>query len=475
VARDLRKAALVATVVVLCGCAAPAATPGTPVDPGPVRPAAAGAALVAEGQALGQPMVLDRIPDGLVLQELHADVSDLSGGFESPRAALYGDPALADTLDGPVLLVGTSSGSAMIGGPPAAPPGDREVDLGDRDGWVVHDADRTWVGVVDPDSEDYVQFVVGRGLDEDALIAAAKGADFSTATATLAPDAVPDGLAPLLAGNPSDGPFAWPAGERFTLAGEEGTVVVSAVRAEPRLTTLWGLWTDDAAGTVIRGEPGSLGDMHGIKLGDEARGYVWAENGMVLSVIGLYGGERFIDAVLRDLRIGTAADLEVMRRGGIDRVPTAEDVGCREGTPIVTGVDGDLRWALGVEPEPKRAHTGAWSTCHWVNTLEAPTGGYGSWDLPPRGQIGLTGLELGQEVTNPGTVDRLVGGVAPPGTARVTVHIDGRIVDAVLAGPGPRPGEKLFGTYLRGLPSSVTGTPVVATAYDATGAVLATS
>jgi hypothetical protein len=466
VARGLRPAVLAAAVV-LCGCAAPAAPLRTPVDPGPVRPAAAGAALVAEAQPLEQPVVLDRIPDGLIIQELHADVSELSGGFEAPRATLYGDPALDDTLDGPVLLVGTSGGSANIGGP-AYYPGDGEVDLGDRDGWVVHDADRTWVGVVDPNSSDYVQFVVGRGLDEEALIAAAAGADFSGATATLAPDAVPDGLAPLIAGSPSDGPFAWPAGEQIKLMGDQGTVVVSAVRAEPRLAALWGFWTDDATGTLVRGQPGSLGDMHGILLGEDARGYVWAEDGMVLSVIGLYGGERFIDSVLHDLRLGTAAELEAMRRGGIDRVPTAEEVGCRAGTPIVTGVDGDLRWALGVEPGPG---AGGWASCHWVNTLGSPTSGYGSWDLPPLGQLGLTGIELGQ----PGDVslsDRLVGGVAPPGTARVTVLIDGRTAEAVLAEPGPRPGERLFGTYLRGVPSSPNGT-VVVTAYDANGAVLA--
>jgi hypothetical protein len=473
VARDLRKAALVATVIVLCGCAAPAATPGTPVDPGPVRPAAAGAALVAEGQALGQPMVLDRIPDGLVLQELHADVSDLSGGFESPRATLYGDPALADSLDGPVLLVGTSSGSAMIGGPPAAPPGDRAVDLDGREGWVVHDDDRTWVGVVDPDSEDYVQFVVGRGLDEDALIAAAKGADFSTATATLAPDAVPDGLAPLLAGHPSDGPFAWPTGEQFTLAGEEGTVVVSAVRAEPRLTALWGFWTDDAAGTVIRGQPGSLGDMHGILLGREARGYVWAENGLVLSVIGLYDGARFIDQVLNDLRLGTDAELEAMRSGGIDRVPTAQDIGCREGTPIVSGVDGDLRWGLGVEADP--ADPSIWSSCLRLITLDgAPNAGYASFDLPPVGQIGVTSVATGEGVATFGS-DVLIGGVAPPGTARVGVRdVEGLTVDAVLAEPGPRPGEKLFGTFIRGVPIVMNGQRLVVTAYDAAGTVLAT-
>jgi hypothetical protein len=466
VARDPRVVALVAAVV-LCGCAAPAAPLRTPVDPGPVRPDAAGAALVAEAQALERPIVLDRIPDGLVLQELHADVSELSGGFEAPRATLYGDPALDDTLDGPVLLVGTSGGSANIGGP-AYFPGDREVDLGDRDGWVVHDEDRTWVGVVDPNSTDYVQFVVGRGIDEDSLIAAAAGADFSGATATLAPNAVPDGLTPLIAGSPSDGPYAWPAGERFRLSGDSGSVVVSAVRAEPRLAALWGFWTDDAAGTLVRGQPGSLGDMYGIKLGEEARGYVWAENGMVLSVIGLYGGERFIDSVLRDLRLGTAAELEGMRRGGIDRVPTAEEVGCRAGTPIVTGVVGDVRWALGVEPQ--RAHAGEWSACHWVNTLEAPAGGYGSWDLPPLGQLGPTGLTFAY----PETEDRLIGGVAPPGTARVTIEIAGRTVDAVLAEPGPRPGEKLYGTFVQGLPSSGTTTPAVVTAYDARGAVLAT-
>ena len=376
--RNLRISVLVAAVA-LCGCAVPDTSPAKPADPGPLRPAAGGADLLAEAQPLEQPMVLDRIPDGLELRALQDDVGSQSE-HSSPLATLYGDPTLEDTLDGPVLLVGTSSGSAAMGGPPP-PPGDRAVDLGDGEGWVVQEADRIWVGVVDPDSTDYVQFVVGRGLEEGALIAAAAGADFSRTTPVLAPDAVPDGLTPLIAGSPSDGPFAWPEGEQFTLAGESGRVEVSAVRAEPRLAALWGFWTDDAAGAVIRGHAGSRGDLHGTLLGDDARGYVWAEDGMVLSVIGFGSGDQFVDDILRHLRVGTAAELDDMRRAGLDRVPTAEDIGCRAGTPIVTGVDGDVRWGFGAEP--------ALGASDRVVDLPVGTsfggrhGGNGSWDLPP--------------------------------------------------------------------------------------------
>jgi hypothetical protein len=413
-------------------------------------------------------MVLDQIPNGFALRTLQVDVGSQSG-HTAPRATLYGDPTLEDTLDGPVLLVGTSSGSAVLGGPP--PPGDRTVDLGEREGWVVHEADRIWVGVVDPVSTDYVQFVVGRGLDEEALIVAATGADFSTTTPVLARSAVPDGLAPLIAASPSDGPFAWPEGEQFMLAGESGTVEVSAVRAEPRLAALWGFWTDDAGGTVIRGQAGSVGALHGSPLGEDARGYVWAEDGMVLSVIGVGSGDEVVDDILRDLRVGTVTEVEAMRRAALDRVPTAEDIGCRAGTPIVTGVDGDVRWGFGVEP-PLDA-SDVWWTCQWTHPVADGTAGYGSWDLPPLGDLGVTTLELVQTVSRRAS-DLLVGGVAPPGSARVTVQIDGRTVEAVLAEAGPRPGEKLFGAYLPGVPSGATGTPVVATAFDATGVVLGT-
>jgi hypothetical protein len=466
---DLRKGRLSAFLVcaVLSGCASPTESTRAPADPGPVRPAAGGAVLEVDAQHLEQPVVIDEIPDGLILRELHYNVD--GADYEPLRATLYGDPTLADTLDGPVLLVGTSSGSAIIGGPPGGLPGEREVDLGGREGLLIHDADRTWVNV-DPQSwSDHVQFVVARGVSDDDLISAAAGADFSTATATLSEDAVPAGLAPLVAGSPTDGPYTYQ--EQIVLAGESGTVFISAVRADPRLAALWGFWTDDAFGTVVRGQPGSMGDMHGIYLADDARGYVWAENGLVLSVIAEGDGDRFLDQVVQDVRLGSDAELEALRRGGIERVPTAQDIGCREGTPIISGVDGDLRWGIGVEADP--ADPSRWSSCLRLITLDrSPNASYGSFHLPPVGMLGVTSIATGEGVATFGS-DVLIGGIAPPGTARVGLRdVDGLMVDAVLAEPGPRPGEKLFGAFIRGVPVVMNGPRLVVTAYDAAGVVL---
>jgi hypothetical protein len=64
---------------------------------------------------LEAPVVVDPVPAGLRVRELDGDqLSD----YVPSTATLYGEPTLADTLDGPVLLVGDSGGSANLGGPP---------------------------------------------------------------------------------------------------------------------------------------------------------------------------------------------------------------------------------------------------------------------------------------------------------------------------------------------------------------------
>lgn len=260
-ARPALALALATTVLVLMGCATGAGSPAPLGDNGPHRPAAGGAELVVDGQHLDAPVVLDPTPAGLRLTSLRHNPPD--DGHPPSRATLYGDPSLADTLDGPVLLVGSSSGSAIIGGPPLSAPGERRVDLGDREGWLVHVEDRTWVGIEQTESQDYVQFVVARGVSDEELIRAAETADFSTDTAAVAPGAVPEGLEPLIAGETTDGPYVYGAGESIRLLGDPYiNVYVHAVRAEPRLAALWGFWADDAAGTLVRGQPGSVGDMN---------------------------------------------------------------------------------------------------------------------------------------------------------------------------------------------------------------------
>src|SRR5687767_16008326 len=72
--RTRRFIALVVCAVV-SGCSSPAEPARAPVDPGPVRPAAGGAALVVDPQHLEQPVIIDAIPDGLIIRELEYNLA----------------------------------------------------------------------------------------------------------------------------------------------------------------------------------------------------------------------------------------------------------------------------------------------------------------------------------------------------------------------------------------------------------------
>ncbi len=390
--------------------------------------------------------------------------------YPPAMATLYGDPALPDTLDGPVLLVGSSIGSAVRGGPPDSPEGPRDVDIGDGTGFLVHDGNTTWVALPEFDN-DYVAFVIGRGLSDEQMVEAAEAADVSTDTATVAPAGIPAGLEPLLVSSPRDGPYLG-VGERLRLGTDSATIFVSAVKADPRLAALWGFWADDPGGTLVRGQPGSVGQMDGIGLGQGARGRVWAENGVVLSVIAYGGSDELIDQVVESLRIGTAAELEAMRLASITREPKPHEVGCPPGALIVSAIVDDYRWAFGVGVDPDYPDEGAQS-CSALITVDPSDGaGSGSFALAPLGQLsGMTSFADGPPDHPAGTT---VGGVAPPGTDRVTIlGPDGVSVDAVLSVNGPRPGERLFGQFFPGSSAGVDG-PYAITAFDAAGTVLAT-
>ncbi|RBY79947.1 hypothetical protein DQ240_21885 [Blastococcus sp. TF02A-26] len=461
------RTALLAAVLAagVTGCAETgddAAAPAPTAGVGPDRPGAGGDELVVDPLPLDAPVLLDRVPDGLLLTEFSYQAPD--AGYEPFRATLYGDPALTDTLDGPVLLVGTSSGSAQIGGPRYEAPG-QQVDIGGRTGAVVADGDRTWVVI---QSNDYVEFVVGRGIDDDELVEAARGADFESPTATVAPDAVPAGLEPLIAGGPPDGPGG--PGQHVFLLGETTWVSVVAVQADPRLAALWGFWADDATGTTVRGAPGSAGVLRGTYLGGpEAPGRVWAEDGLVLAVIATLDragqGADLVDQVVRALRVGTWAEFDATRRQLLERPPTRAEAGCGADSGFVSGVEGDHRWGFAVYAHSLSGQE-EWSACY----MDIGGGGGGGTLGPPP--------PVGEVAIHPG--GPIVGGVAPPGTARVTVTApDGSTHEAVLSDVGPRPGERVWGMFLPDLPPPATSsTPpyvfwsMTATAYDASGAVL---
>lgn len=464
----LRRGLAGLAVVLLAACGtAPTASPALE-DNGPDRPAAGGPELVVDGQALGAPVVLDEVPNGLGVWGVRYSRSE--DGYPPQRATLYGDPSFADTLDGPLVLVGTSEGSASLGGPPE-PAGDGEsVDLGSRDGFLKRSGDLTWIGIP---GNDYVEFVVGRGVADEELIRAAAGAQFTGDSTAIATDSIPAGLEPLISAGGRDGPYALDVGETLVLEVPDGShsrLIAYIVRADPRLAAIWGFWTADAGGTTIRGQPGSAGELVG-NPGDETEpARVWAEAGMVFSVQARGSAIPYLDTVVRSLRVGTEAELAAMRGATLEQAPTAEEIGCPPGSLVVSAVQGDLRWVFGVGTLPGNPVETS-ESCTALVTGEATIGGgIGSFNLAPLGQLssdtnGIGGLPSGQDGT-------ILAGVAPPETTRVTIAgPDGAVVDAVLSADGPRPGERLFGQFFPGDVAMFLG-PYVVTAFDASGAVL---
>jgi len=257
------------------------------------------------------------------------------------------------------------------------------------------------------------------------------------------------------------------------LTGDTALVRVFAVRADPRLAALWGFWAADAAGTTVRGQPGSVGDMDGILFGQGARGQVWAEGGMVFSVIAQGGPDELLGQVVASLRVGTAAELEEMRLGPVAREPTPADVGCPAGALIVSANEGAFRWAFGLGVDPAFPDLG-WRTCARVINPDGFAGaGSGTLDPAPLGQI--SEQTVGAAGAPPGSEGTIVGGVAPPGTEHVNIAGPTGVREAVLLPEGLRPGERLFGQYLLGPlgPTGISG-PFQITALDANGVVIAT-
>ena len=253
------------------------------------------------------------------------------------------------------------------------------------------------------------------------------------------------------------------------LQGDPHWVHVSAVRADPRLAALWGLWVEDATGTVVRGHPGSVGDLRGANVSDpEARGQVWAEDGMVLAVVvttsvdGTQAQDRdgVLGQVVDNLRVGTWQEFEALDEEIRTRPPTRIEPGCPSDRGFVSGVEGASRWVFQLEQDTLSS-TGEWTVCRF--DLTALNAGGGSVTPPPVGELAADGSGSG-----------IVGGVAPPGTTRITVTAAaGRTVEAVLGDDGPRAGERVWGAFIpEQVPPPRGPLPFTVTAYDAAGAVL---
>jgi len=173
-------------------------------DNGPDRPTAGGDELVVDAQQLDAPLVLDPLPAGLsVLESAYNPPDD---GYPPSQATLYGDPTFTDTLDGPVLLVGSSSGSAVIGGPPGSAEDGRPVEFGLAVGFLLNEGDRTWVASLQKARTTPSSWSPGE-CPRTSWCALPNGGLQHPDGDYCCVDAVPPGLEPLIVGSPQDGPL----------------------------------------------------------------------------------------------------------------------------------------------------------------------------------------------------------------------------------------------------------------------------
>lgn len=492
--RRRRTCSVLAALVLLGGCTASGepttgdTTTGDVSESGtPSKPVAVDDVVVDVAPPV-EPMVLDSVPASFDVRRVSAGpIEEVSPSFDplTNSATLYADPAIADPLDGPVLLVGTSAGSASIGGPDLTVPGARPVDIniGYGAATLVPAGDRTWVVVPTP-YEDHVAYVIGRGIDEDELLAAARGADYLGAPPTLAGGTVPQGLVPVVAGSPGDGPVTW-QGEQIELMVDEVLVRVSVVRADPRLAQLWGFWAADA-GEPVGARGSRAGPMPGTNQGGpDAYGVVWAEHGNVVSVVGsdfsmsprgpdLVGVA--VEEVAALLRPGTSAELTALGEIVLEP-PTAAEIWCPADAPMLTGRTGDVRWAYAAAPDPE------WdSPLHQCSALVNPVDGLQAQDgithageeLPSVGRVIAGTPNSNVTLDRPQHTGILKTGIAPPGTVRVVVTApDLSNHEAALGAAGPRPGELLFAAYVPGeWYSTLPARAFTAAAFDAAGVMI---
>src|ERR671917_401631 len=263
-ARDLGSAAMsewgtrgVAPTVCLLALAASAWTGCGQEGDGPVRQPAR--LTPAAPQA---PLVPGVVPEGFVVE----GASMGEAVDDGDRALLIG-PADGELGPGarPVIVVGQSDGSASMAGPSTA--GGEVVDEpGAPDSFhpvIVDDGPWTWVIFHDEMCLDDCRFyVAGRDVARDDLIAVARGTTYEDAGPVVDPEAVPNGMAPLLTAEPADG-IVTHRGSRITLLSSDGSgqIELQQVDGVPELAALWGFWVDDAQGTPTRGGTGWSGPV----------------------------------------------------------------------------------------------------------------------------------------------------------------------------------------------------------------------
>ncbi len=409
----------------------------------------------------------------ILLTEGRVQRAALPGDRHSPPVhSLYGDAGLDDPLAGPTLAVGTAIDDAYELVPTAENPGFRPIDLDGRRAAVGQDRAWTWVTWRLGCFEECFGYVAGRNLAEADVVAAARlaqGVTVERPAPTLPADALPAGMGLLATGGLNLRGFGMDDAQEVTWepagGGGNGSATLTVVD-DVRLALLLRFWIDGVP-TSVRGQAGSSGATAAVGVGveDPFDARAWSEDGRGLIVLGRDLPKGAIDRFVDGLRAARPGEWDDVRGRVLDVSTDGAVEDCHSPTnprAAVGGRGGSYRWAVGFAV----GRFDHFDFCFVVVTPERRLGGGVSQPLPASGRLAVATYGLGGSAE---PVGLFVAGVAPPGTARVTVEVAGDpTVDADLAEQGPAAGERYFATFVEGDPRA---DPTV-TAFDGSGAVL---
>ncbi|HMJ74669.1 MAG TPA: hypothetical protein VK507_01795 [Iamia sp.] len=472
--RDLMKTAfVVAALVVLAACGEDEPAQGADGPTPPSLPAEV-EAMWAETDPVvpvGPPATpwLPADDDGQLVAARAAEEDPwvLPPDPSSAAQTLYLDPTAADPATGRALLVGRVDLSDTEG--VLFVPAGEAVDIAGIGGELTEVGDLvvvSWPRSPMPEEcPDCAQdlFVAGRGIDRDAVVAAARAADPLADLPSLPPEAV-DGLRALgtspavlsrdLAGRS--------VAQTLELRREGVDLVVAVVGSDPRLLAHLRFWAPGGVEVTRHPRPvaAALLDDGTVAVATGQLGSRPAQGSREAAV-------PVAEAALASLAPATTEDVAAAQQAVLTDVPLEPcDAGPGDQVDII-GVAEDTRWSVGIAYAD-----GLLATCSTSLGLEGasgPTGlaaGHHELDLDAPAEV--VGLTTGGD--GAGGWHRTVVGHVRAEAATVEVAFPGAApVAAVLADTGPTPDRRWFAVVLN-TPAGNVDAEAILVARDASGA-----
>jgi hypothetical protein len=371
-------------------------------------------------------------PSGLFLKSMNV------ASPSSDRLVVYAEPGRGDPLTGRALAVTKQHDRNGI-----LPEGSRKVGVRRFGaGRIGRQGDFTWIGWAGTteEGEDPPYYgVIGRGLTEHEIRAAADAVDKKYVR--IARSGMPKGLQPIVDGPMSliNGDVSFGAGmaQRWT-AGPDTWMTLSTMRGDRGTELLAHIMTFGRPAR-IRGTTGMAGSVVYPVGHTRTLTRAWREGDVIVVVSAQGMSEPALDAVIADLRPVRGSGMERLR-ASILRYPP-ERLGDPGEYLVASGHNAHTMWAIFVKP---LGHPGEYMvTERGLDSGHGLIGGGSSSLAAPR-----KGLAVASMAEDKGT---FIDGAAAADVARVRLtRTDGTTIGLPLSRPTKPDGTRWFGTWVEG-------------------------